>query len=95
MIFKRQNLVHRLSGSVLLPELRTLENGTVELVDVDQSKSNLPDVETTRLCNVLEAGVDLRQVPSKVIASTDPINLVVGSDDSRTDDSQTQIQTQE
>lgn len=80
MLYHRQNFLHRQSGTVYLPEAKTLENGKTEIVLVEQSKSDLPDVETTRLSRVLEAGVDLKQVPSKVLPSPDVVTLSVHSE---------------
>lgn len=77
MLFPRQNFLHHFSGSIYLPEAKKLENGKTEIRLVDQSKSDLPDVETTRLSRVLEAGVDLKEVPSKVLPSPDTVTLTV------------------
>lgn len=77
MLFNRQVDIHHDSGCIYLPEAKTLENGKTEIVLVDQSESDLPNVETTRLSRVLEAGVDLKQVPSKVLPSPDQVTLSV------------------
>lgn len=77
MLFRRQEFLHRDSGVIYLPEAKKLENGKTEIKLVDQSKSDLPDVETTRLSRLLEAGVDLKQVPSKVLPSPDSVTLSV------------------
>ena len=77
MLFSRQVDIHYEFGGVYLPEAKTLENGKTEIKLVDQSKSDLPDVESTRLSRLLEAGVDLKQVPSKVLPSPDQVTLSV------------------
>lgn len=74
----RQNLHHHSGGACVLPENQKLENGIVEVVRVDQSDFSLPEVESTRLSRLLEAGVDLKQVPSRVMASTGDINIQIG-----------------
>lgn len=80
MLFRRQEFLHRDSGAVYLPESRKLENGKCEIQLINQAESNLPDVETTRLSRLLEAGVDLKQVPSKVLPSPDSVTLSVHSE---------------
>lgn len=77
MLFSRQVDIHHDSGRIYLPEAKTLENGRTEIILVDQSESDLPDAETTRLSRLLEAGVDLKQVPSKVLPSPDQVILSV------------------
>lgn len=81
MLFFRQDSLHFPSGGVFLPETKVLENGRAEIRLVDQSKSDLPDVETTRLSRVLEAGVDLKEVPSKVLPSPDSVVISVHSEE--------------
>lgn len=83
MLFHRQEFLHRDSGAVYLPEAKKLENGKTEIKLVDQSKSDLPNVETTRLSRLLEAGVDLKQVPSKVLPSPDSVTLSVHSEENQ------------
>lgn len=78
MLPNRQFLTHHMYGEIRLPQIQKLENGAVEIKLVDQSKIPLPDVETTRLSACLAAGVDLKQVPSKVLPSTDTLEVIVG-----------------
>lgn len=78
MIPFRQNLHHHVGGACVLPETRVLENGAAEVVRVDQSDFKLPNVEDTRLSRLLEAGVNLKEVPSRVMASTGDINIQIG-----------------
>lgn len=79
MLYKRQYMHHHVGGAVVLPETQTLENGCSEVVRVNQADFILPDVSSTKLSRLLEAGVDLKQVPSKVVASDDDINIQIGS----------------
>lgn len=79
MLYKRQYMHHHVGGAVVLPETQTLENGSSEVVRVNQADFTLPDVSSTKLSRLLEAGVDLKQVPSKVVASDDDINIQIGS----------------
>lgn len=78
MIPFRQNLYHHVGGACVLPETHVLENGCAEIRRVDQSDFALPRVEDTRLSRLLEAGVNLREVPSRVIASTGDIDIQIG-----------------
>lgn len=79
MLYKRQYLHHHVGGAVVLPETQVLENGYPEVVRVNQADFVLPDVSTTKLSRLLEAGVNLKQVPSKVVASDDDIHIQIGS----------------
>lgn len=78
MIPFRQNLHHHVGGACVLPETQVLENGAAEVVRVDQSAFVLPKVEDTKLSRLLEAGVNLKEVPSRVMASTGDINIQIG-----------------
>lgn len=74
----RQYMHHHVGGACVLPETRVLENGAAEVVRVDQSNFALPKVEDTKLSRLLEAGVNLKEVPSQVMASTGDINVQIG-----------------
>lgn len=78
MIPFRQNLHHHVGGACILPETQVLENGAAEVVRVNQADFVLPDVKDTKLSRVLEAGVNLKQVPSRVMASTGDIYVQIG-----------------
>lgn len=78
MIPFRQNMHHHVGGACVLPETRVLENGSAEVVRVDQADFELPDVKDTKLSRLLEAGVNLKEVPSRVMASTGDINIQIG-----------------
>lgn len=62
----RQRMRSCAYGRVLLPEPVTLENGNLEVRQVDQSSFRLPDKSTTDLSALIEAGVDLKRVDSAV-----------------------------
>lgn len=66
MFRPRQKMPVSAGFPAVLPQIDVLENGEVLLSYKDQSKFKLPDVETTRLRDLLEAGVDLKQVNSKI-----------------------------
>lgn len=69
MLRARQSLHYIDCGVIRLPEVQTLENGNAEVRMVDQSKSSLPDPSVTDLGDCIKAGVDLRQVPSKILGT--------------------------
>lgn len=66
MYHKRQSIKFSSPSSVILPEMQVNENGQVDYQQVDQSKKVLPDVETTDLRAMLDAGVSLKQVDTKL-----------------------------
>lgn len=70
MYHPRQKLFLGSPSSVVLPEMRVNENGSVELKQVDQSKVGLPDTETTELRPLLDAGVDVKRVNTKLFGSS-------------------------
>ena len=49
MLYKRQYMHHHVGGAVVLPETQTLENGSSEVVRVNQADFSLPDVSSTKL----------------------------------------------
>lgn len=69
MLRARQPLHYIDCGIIRLPEVQTLENGNAEVRMVDQSESDLPDPSVTDLGDCIKAGVDLRQVSSKVLGT--------------------------
>lgn len=62
----RQTIKFSSPSAVILPEMQVNENGQVDYKQVDQSKKVLPDVETTDLRALLDAGVSLKQVNTKL-----------------------------
>lgn len=69
MLRARQRLKYIDFGEIRLPEVQVLENGNAEVKMVDQSVSNLPDPSVTDLGACLKAGVDLKQVNSKILGT--------------------------
>lgn len=76
MFRPRQNMPVSPACAAVLPQIEVLETGEVALTYKDQSKFKLPDVSATRLRDLLEAGVDLKQVNSKIFPATE-INLEI------------------
>lgn len=73
MFPKRQRLKFVPHFSIVLPRLQTNENEETTVVYEDESKGKLPDVSTTRLRDLLEAGVDLKQVNTKIFKPTEVV----------------------
>lgn len=71
MFRPRQKLYVSPVFPAVLPEIQSHENGEVSVAYNDESSFKLPDVETTRLRTLLEAGVDLKQVNSKLFGMTE------------------------
>lgn len=71
MFRPRQKLYVSPIFPAILPEIKSHENGEVSVAYNDESEFKLPDVETTRLRSLLEAGVDLKQVNSKLFGMTE------------------------
>lgn len=67
MFRPRQKLFKGLPFPVVLPTVKTNELDEVEIVYEDASKATLPDVSTTRLSDLLAAGVDLKEVNTKIL----------------------------
>ena len=76
MFRPRQNLPVAPAVPAVLPQIEATETGEVVLSYKDQSKFVLPDVSATRLRDLLEAGVDLKQVNSKIFPATE-VNLEI------------------
>lgn len=71
MFRPRQKLYTSPVFPAVLPEIKSHENGEVSVSYNDESNFKLPDVETTRLRSLIEAGVDLKQVNSKLFGMTE------------------------
>lgn len=71
MFRKRQRLKISPAFAVYLPRLDTTETGEVSVLYRDESSYKLPDVETTRLRTLLESGVDIKQVNTKLFKATE------------------------
>ena len=78
---ERQRLFCHAHGVIKLPELVTLENGSVEIALVDQAANNLPDPSATDLKTLLKAGVNLERVNCKLLSSTDMTPIQIGIPD--------------
>lgn len=63
----RQRMALQPHGSMELPVITRLENGSTVVKRVDASTMVLPSVDVTDLKMCLDAGVDLKQVNSKVL----------------------------
>lgn len=69
----RQPLSFAGAGLPVLPVLETNENGICSTKYVDFSKVELPSVETTDLRACLDAGVNLKQVNTKILSQSEVI----------------------
>lgn len=86
MYHPRQKLFLGSPSSVVLPELKVNEKGGVELKQVDQSKVVLPDTEATELRPLLDAGVDVKRVNTKLFNSSAVVmDLSVESEETKTE----------
>lgn len=86
MYHPRQKLFLGSPSSVVLPELKVNEKGGVELKQIDQSKIVLPDSETTELRPLLDAGVDVKRVNTKLFNSSVFVtDLSVESEEKKTE----------
>lgn len=65
----RQKLNMGAASAVILPELETNELGRSCYKMVDQSKMVLPDVETTDLRAMLDAGVQIKRTDTKLFGA--------------------------
>lgn len=65
----RQKLPFMSAFPAVLLKLESDENGVSRYFAVDQSKIKLPDVEVTDLGLQLKAGVDIKRVNTKILAS--------------------------
>lgn len=87
MYHPRQKLFLGSPSSVVLPELRANENGGVELRQIDQSKVILPDTETTDLRALLDAGVNIKRVGTKIVRS---VSVVTDMSEEKKEETQTE-----
>lgn len=65
----RQKLPFMSAFPAVLLQLEVDERGVGRYIAVDQSKVKLPDVEVTDLGLQLKAGVDIKRVNTKILAS--------------------------
>lgn len=68
MFRARQQMMPSASCDVVFERLQANERGELDLVLVNDSQLVLPDVETTDVRALLDAGIDLRQVNTKILA---------------------------
>lgn len=73
MFPSRQRLKYVPHFSIVLPRLQTNENQETTVIYEDESEGKLPDVSTTRLRDLLDAGVDLKQVNTKLFKPTEVV----------------------
>lgn len=62
----RQKMQPSAFGIIRLPEIHTFDNGQSEVVLRDQSEQVVADPSTTDLKTLLDAGVNLKRVDSRV-----------------------------
>ena len=69
MYHPRQKMRCSSPSAVVLPELSVNEEGYAYYKQVNQATKTLPEVETTDLRALLDAGVSIKQVSTKIFAS--------------------------
>lgn len=87
MLRARQPMRYIDFGEIRLPEVQTLENGNAEVRMVDQSENHLPDPFVTDLGDCIKAGVDLKQVNTKILG-TQSVTLDTSVKDESNNDKQ-------
>lgn len=86
----RQKLFHCAASAIILQEVRKNEaTDEVEICHVDQSDFELPDVEMYDLKTCLQAGVNLKQVNSKILPTSD-YRMIVKDDETVKNETETQ-----
>lgn len=73
MIRARQTMTLNHYYAPVLPRVETLENGNSAVVYKNEASEKLPDADVTKLSALLAAGVDLKQVPTKIIPMQDMV----------------------
>lgn len=76
-------------GIIRLPEVRTLDNGQSELFYRDQSEQIVPDPSTTDLKTLLDAGVDLKRVDSRVLGVHGSLTVDLGLEEPKQEETKT------
>lgn len=74
----RQKMQPSAFGIIRLPEIHTLDNGQSEVVLRDQSEQVVADPSTTDLKTLLDAGVDLKRVDSRVYGIRGDVSVDLG-----------------
>lgn len=82
----RQKMVPAEFGIIRLPEVKSLDNGQSELLLRDQSEQVVADPSTTDLKTLLDAGVDLKRVDSKVYGIRGEATIDLGLETDKQDD---------
>lgn len=82
MIRARQTMTLNHYYAPVLPRVETLENGNSAVVYKNEASEKLPDADVTKLSALLAAGVDLKQVPTKIIPMQDMVTAFSPSADS-------------
>lgn len=66
----RQHIFMAAGGEVMYSRLQANECGKYDFVLVNDSRTFLPEVETTDIKALLDAGVDVKRVNTKIIPSS-------------------------
>lgn len=74
----RQKMQPSAFGIIRLPEIQTLDNGQSEVILRDQSEQVVADPLTTDLKTLLDAGVDIKRVDSRVYGIRGDVSVDLG-----------------
>lgn len=81
----RQRLKFVPHFAVVLPKVRTNENEETLIVYENEADGKLPDVSSTRLRDLLEAGVDIKKVNTKIFKPTEVVTDLTTEDKENND----------
>lgn len=82
MFRARQSLPCAAAFPVVFTQLTTDEKGQTIQQEVNQSEVVLPDVETTNLANLLAAGIDPKQVNTRILKGSSIVtDLSIGEEE--------------
>lgn len=73
MFRARQRLPFCQHFPAILPTIQVHENGKCETYYKDEAEGALPDADTTKLSTLIAAGVDLKQVNTKLMPIQDMV----------------------
>lgn len=85
MIRARQTMTLNHYYAPVLPRVETLENGNSAVVYKNEASEKLPDADVTKLSALLAAGVDLKQVPTKILPMQDMVTAFSPTDKKETE----------
>lgn len=85
MIRARQTMILNHYYAPVLPRVESLENGNSAVVYKNEASEKLPDADVTKLSALLAAGVDLKQVPTKILPMQDMVTAFSPAEKQKTE----------